>query len=548
MKTISFLLCLLLAHTLLQGQMNYWAFPPSKVTVNVASPTVSNLTNPVGSVATYVAANGAYDENGNLLFYVKGQVIYNASNTQVGILNFYEDSYPCTGLSSCTNELSSKEIAIVPIPGTCEQFYVIYHLGGLYTTNVIATKVNCDSGSPVVDNGTPVYPWIQGGNCYAGTTCPLNEQSGIGGANDGLAVSKLQSNNTRYLFVVNGYQLKRHTISASGIGVGVVLANSATHPAIFSGTSAIGEVELSENVSGSPVLVWGETASTNSTKRVFKTVLNSSYNLTTITSYNSPVAVTKITGVEFYPNSNSRVLTATNNGLYDTDIASGLFTLIASSAAYNNTHVELAKNGKMYFVNNNTGKLAVLNPANNAISATSINTYGNGIPSYYPLANTYALPDQIDGENYDFFFGTANAGANFKINGSPVSTTTATFTPFYHCYNMLLTDFVNAANTLYRCEIYTYPGNILATNTCTTWLTAAQIQTNLKLFCNSYLSTATGKHKIRLYAKNSCNEVYTDRYIEMFANPGGVGAVSVTVNNGNGGSGNSKNLATPTLT
>ncbi len=533
MKTISFLLCLLSAHTLLQGQMNYWVLPPNKVTVNVASPTSANLTNPAISANQYVAANGTYDENGNLLFYIIDREVYDAASNWVGQLNYHDNG-------TTNYAFIGKEIAIVPIPGTCKQFYAIYTLSAVFLgTAVVATKINCDSGSPVVDNGG-----VAAGNCSNpyGFNCSLVDF--LNGNWSAIAVSKcvnVNNVNTRYLFAVGYNGLRRYAITNSGIGAGLVLADATTHPSIFYGGTLSQTIELELSQDGTR-LAWGRYGQ----KEVCVAALNSTYSLSSLNIYNG-LPNGGINSIEFDPTNINKIFVASTSGIYNYDYQNSIYTTITTNAAYQSTQIERAKNGKMYIVNSTTDKLCYFTPGNASIAGTNIIMYGDGVSG--PIIPGYhSLPEQIDGDNYDWFLGTGNAVASFKINGSAVSSTTASFTPFYHCYNMLLTDFVNAANTLYRYEIYTYPGNLLATSSCTTWLTAAQVQTNLKLFCNSYLSTATGKHKIRLYAKNDCKEVFTDRYIEMFGNPGGVGSVAATVNNGIGGTANSKNLAAPTLT
>jgi hypothetical protein len=97
------------------AQMTHWTTPPYKFYMSYLPPAQSVLS--VNSVGPYQVANGAYNQYGNLLFYVQDYGIYSPTGIQVGGLGGYN-------LSSCNDayNLLQSEISIIPIPGTCKQF------------------------------------------------------------------------------------------------------------------------------------------------------------------------------------------------------------------------------------------------------------------------------------------------------------------------------------------------------------------------------------------------------------------------------------------
>lgn len=95
------------------AQMIHWTTPPYKINTTPTTPTATALP---GLAGAYSVANGAYDENGNLLFYVRDYGIYGPTGNSVGVLAF-------SNTQVCNEEydILSSGVSIVPIPGTCRQ-------------------------------------------------------------------------------------------------------------------------------------------------------------------------------------------------------------------------------------------------------------------------------------------------------------------------------------------------------------------------------------------------------------------------------------------
>jgi len=174
------------------AQMNYWVTPPNAIdftqTPTTAAPIPNAPSNP------YIVSNGAYDADGNLLFYVVDGNVYKPNGSWAGQL-------PST--SNFALEFISPEMAIVPIPGECYRFNIIYLLAGgppsgaaLFFTQVDASNgdvVMCDPPNPLVD----AYP-----GSITGSLTVSKDVNHLGG---------------RWMYVVSVVQLK-HTASTPGQG------------------------------------------------------------------------------------------------------------------------------------------------------------------------------------------------------------------------------------------------------------------------------------------------------------------------------------------
>lgn len=117
LKTALMFLIMLVSLKLSVAQMNYWTTPPYKFNMTTSTPTSTALS---GGLSAYSVANGAYDDSGNLLFYIQNKGIYNSAGTNVGYLISYTCSTPYV------DGFASTQVEIVPIPDVCNQFYVLY--------------------------------------------------------------------------------------------------------------------------------------------------------------------------------------------------------------------------------------------------------------------------------------------------------------------------------------------------------------------------------------------------------------------------------------
>ncbi|HET6226994.1 MAG TPA: T9SS type A sorting domain-containing protein [Bacteroidia bacterium] len=387
---------LIVSSTTVFAQMNYFTLPPRKWDVTSfpgSNPTISGAAS-----SQHIVSNGAYDEYGNLLFYIVNANIYNSSSSSVGsLLTYYADgntfNTACNHPTLPDNKYSNigPEIAIVPIPNACRQYYVIYTMFACTNANsvLLYMKVDCSSGAPVVTSPT------------ASTGYLINS---IGAVRGGLAVSKLLSGNaSRYLFTVgaNGASIDRYTINSSGIGsysgvATTTIATNSTNPGLFSFVK-VNELELSPN---QQYLAWG---GVDNFEKVRVLTLNSSYAVTSGTSY----AFNNIKGLEF-DKTNTRLYVSASAGISFINLSTTAVTVVGSSSSYNNTAIEMgsSSSGALYFVSNTgtMGRITSPSTGTPTISAGLTGTiYSNGSCTANNNDNSYRLNDQIDGENYNYF-------------------------------------------------------------------------------------------------------------------------------------------------
>jgi hypothetical protein len=389
-KFLSTFAVIVASSTTIFAQMNYFTLPPRKWDVSTYS--ASNSAIPSAPNYQHMVTNGAYDETGNLLFYIVNTTVYNSSSSSVGnLLSYYVDGtlLPCSNIYSDLG----PEISIVPIPNTCKQYFVIYSMGTCNTAasnaKLLYMKVDCSSGSPVLSSPTedPVGTWP-----YRHLIKPFGVTAG------GLAVSKLLPGNaSRYLFSLgnSGQSLFRYTITASGLSAASTVTDNTTYPNLFSTSNTyVNEMDLSPN---GQYIAWGGIRYGDKVRVV---TLNSSYNATAGTYYN----FSYIKGVEF-EGSNSRLFVSSDVGISRIQLSTGVVTTIASSTAYNNTAIELAYNGRLYFVNNSgaLGQIVSPNGAATITAAPSGAILSNGACGLNANDNAYRLNDQVDGENYNYY-------------------------------------------------------------------------------------------------------------------------------------------------
>ncbi|MEO5674984.1 MAG: T9SS type A sorting domain-containing protein [Chitinophagales bacterium] len=356
--------------------MKYWTVPPKKILITAAGTVVSTL--PGASEVQYEVSNGVYEQNGTPIFYVVDLTIYNSTGTSIGALNCLS-----SGINTYCTE--GEEISIVPVPNTCRQYYVIYEMGGGISGSAVGyAKLDCSSGVTIVQNGILIDTW--GGNASS------------------IAVSKTtNSTGNRYLFAMGYSSLKRYSITNTGFSSGLTIVDITNFAGNFDWQSS--QLVLSPDQNK---LCWA--AGGGFTNKIFEISLNA-YAFSAATSF-TLTGDTYLHGVEFNSTS-TRIFVSTNSGLKWASWLSSTFTLISSSSTYNNTQFGLGLNNYIYCLNN-IGKYGRIDanitvPTVNSTFPTIIN-YGNA--SYPNLGSScYRLPDQVDGDDYTYFFGIPISGS-----------------------------------------------------------------------------------------------------------------------------------------
>ncbi|WBV60125.1 T9SS type A sorting domain-containing protein [Chryseobacterium camelliae] len=310
------------------------------------------------------SSNAAFDSAGELLFYVRGGLIYDKNNVFKG--NLYVPI-----------NTESKETAIVNVPGSCNEFYVI-------AMSSYPLCINCTNS--IIYNRITVN----------GTSFSISQPQFIGNRGErSFAISKLRRNRTRFLFAVGGNTVERFLIDKYGILPQQTLINYAeNNPS---------DVELYEDTNtGNMKLAWGDNAGLKICK------LDQNGNLL---DYSTPFiqGVGKVHGIEFI-NYNKILIAQNNSNVANKGIAiintAGILptsNFISNTEPYYNSYIEKAVDGNFYVSKENIisntvqgYKLASISPTSQSVTEVS----NLVIPTMEESSLTRLLPDQIDFENY----------------------------------------------------------------------------------------------------------------------------------------------------
>jgi len=397
----------------LMGQMKYWETPPYIINTSTTPPSAQNsLTS-----GAYSVANGTYDQNGALLFYIKDYNIYDASNNVVGILAGYN-------LANCSGAYTtlSPEIAIVPIPGTCKQYYIIYSMDNPNGNSpLLYETIDCSGKTLSVTYGN-----------YANTYCPpyytgIQPEAfyirGHGGSdNTSFAVSQIVSgtgsSSVRYLLSVSQNSIVKSEITSNGISDGTTVVTAA----------ALG-LNSSAFVSFEAEIAWDNTwfawSSENGTVQIVGINPTQFFYNGSRQSYN----ISRPKGIEFdssplYP----KLYVSETYGITEIQ-TSNQNTNQFNPWPYDlsNTFLEYGKNGLIYGISPTFSGSTLtattfvgIDPSN-----LSLFSFNPGLVDsrfdigYMGQYDFFTLPDQIDGENYEDFNGIpAIEVTNMTINGN----------------------------------------------------------------------------------------------------------------------------------
>lgn len=167
-----------------------WILYPNIVDLNSTPPVVAVLPNVTPPYDEYTDSNGAFDDNGNLLFYLIDSDIYDNTSSYIGYLQGATSGYT----------LPLRETNIVPVPNNNNKFYIIYSLGNiLYGQDLLFATIDCSGGTcSIVNNGNLLNHYEYGNN-------------------NGVAISKLLDNDTRRMYLASNDYIKRFEITSSGI-------------------------------------------------------------------------------------------------------------------------------------------------------------------------------------------------------------------------------------------------------------------------------------------------------------------------------------------
>ncbi len=524
---------LLLANVALFSQMNYMATPPVKLNNQGSFLTTSPLYSGAPTTDAYSLSNGAFDVNGNVLFYIKDENVFNASGVIVGQLGGGYIGGSCTGGYLLQ---TLREVAIVPVPGSCNDYYAIFIKtspnSGSYA---FYTKINVTAGVVKVTNASGPYSNTCNGVFFSGY-----QAFGIGACGDipgGIAVSKIVSGSgstaKRYLYVAGGTSyvstnsITKYDITNTGIANPFAFGTIGTLVGTDYGTM---ELELSPDGSK---LAWSNyNPLYNSTgDKVYIADLTSGNFNGTYHSY----TLNAIKGLEFdktpgYPNLyvaggvfGASTLAKINTG---TQVVTAVVPSIAYD--YSNTFLELAKNGSMLSVHGWKLSPRILQLDLNTSVVTPISTGSNPSSTIYGVGGVYTLPDQIDGEDYTSFTGQQYVAlTGITLNSQVLGATCSTGNPsLYNCAPINLNaTYLNGITTTssYKIEIHKLDGSCVniplstdptALNYVGTWVSgavpASLLISNLyDVYNNSLISSHAGSYSVSVSVQDVCGNIST---------------------------------------
>ncbi len=404
-------LSLLLA-TQANAQLNSWVMPPLRFNMTTLPPTSTPLSGQ-NAGDRYVASNGAFNATGNLLFFVKDGVQAGVFNTN-GTLAAALPDWNVTGGDEAFRSAGS-EILIVPVPGTCASYHVIYSrmnvsggwqpvfvtVDATFPTNCVVTTGFANIGIP---QAFPIGPDEYNGN-FGGMA--LRQPVVVNGLP------------TYQLFVACGNRMDRYLITSTGFSAPSLVVNQST-----TGFSQINfetnELDLAPD---NTTLAWGNDFSVGN--KAYKIKVNSEgvYTFNSLVTVPLPANSGIVNGLEFTTGVNPKLyvssgsigngpfVPSTIGGVYEIS-SSNQVQLITTGGSLSQTQLEMGKNGRIYGVNpaldpsgNLTStSLVGFNPANNSLLA-DVSSTSVGINESPTLFTAFTLPDQIDGYAYTFTNG-----------------------------------------------------------------------------------------------------------------------------------------------
>ncbi len=469
------------------GQMQSWLFTSQRINFGSGGAVASTqiAAGQPNATSTAVAA-AAYNNSNQLLFYVShdfSRTVYNASNVAIGRLNGLVN--PNKGLGESDWSGTGQEIAIVPVPGLCQRYYVIYALISNFTGTVGYAEIDCSGSSPVITANTrDVEPSRTDGS---GSAYPYAPNA------IGLAVSKQLPNGTRYLYTAGNGLVRRNTLNVGG--------GFSNPTVIISGapiTASRCELELSPD--GTRIAV-GD----GGTVRLCYTSNSQAPQVTPPISFASGPA-SRLVGLEFSADSKKLFITGYSSagnagGMAVYNLPTGTQAVVGGSNFAFETQVELAANGTLYAAATN-GALLAIDPNTAAVAVTALPAIG--VVSNSPVTG-YFFPDQIDGEDYTLSFGPYLPSLTaLRVDGMAVRATAVG--TVYSCTPMLFYAMPSANIVGFALTVTKTDANDTPLGTYQRSANYTALPVDLRAFDGGYLTNPanTGYYRLTLAGRNAC--------------------------------------------
>lgn len=415
------LLCTTSGKAQLQPQNNKWCLPPNLIDFSTGSPIVSSLpTNasiPWGYLGQSAAfcSNAIHDNTGELVFFIVDEHVYDKDGEVIEYFNTGGSGIP-TGYS---------EISIIPDVVNCDKYHIFYYIDkvpyyALLDMNEPSIHANGKMGKFIFSNGesTP-FSLVYGINSlipdYRDWIVPPKINGGY------IAVSTIQNNDFRFVFLCNTNSIFRLRINSSGLIYDNYKIPLPTNRSEWQTVRA--EMEIIQLSSGGFRIACSYQGGGNLLPNigqgihVYVSDLDVQGNLVVTSErvFNYPImgdGIPWVHGLEFSPSGDilyvsHEVTTNAPNPIEYINLQAPLpFSVplqVTNANDFQLSQIELGADEKIYLASSD--RLASLtNPDNPSIS----NWNDNAVPLNYQASLgygsigyvTYILPDQIDGKNY----------------------------------------------------------------------------------------------------------------------------------------------------
>jgi hypothetical protein len=347
----------------LRAQVTKWIVPPGIIDFSTPIPTTTHLQalDPGSDSRPSRVTNGAFNDSGRLLFYIKQTdheiLAYSANQTLAGTVVFASPLSP--------------QISIIPVPASPDQFYVIYLLDSDRRLVLAYSVFNTVSMKFVSEQPTVSGP-------------PLAFQELDFGA---LAVTRPRTDGTRLLYAASGSALDKFLIGPNNIQwLSSVFAQRPPRLTFFPF-----QVTLSSD--GRHLAIFGSGGSGG--VHVFK--LDAQGDLVSEEVLRPTDGEILVVGLEFSCAGNLLFISDAQSGMIkylDFHDTNPRFVELPGSQGYGNSILQLAANGKIYAASDdgtNLGEiLPTSSPSFRAQVVTAINVGS--------VLGVQTLPSQVDGE------------------------------------------------------------------------------------------------------------------------------------------------------
>jgi hypothetical protein len=371
------------------AQAQRWVVPNHAINFSDSGPIVTPLEPPhiIPDLPPPVVTNGAFDSNGNLLFYVISTPKFtspfpfpgNKEPSSLWILDGQGnliDSIEHEG--SLQRDDGINQIAVFAVPGACDQFFIVYFLSipGTQNTTVSLRYSVVDVVQKKLVQKDIELPPI---SCLE----PINPSGAI-------AVSRLRKDQTRFLYALACGELDKFVVGPIGISLDSVLLD----------TRAVGVTADDFDATQTTLSPDGKKlAWSNGGKRILLVDLDpdSGDNVNNQPTIHTVGSAT--VGLAFNPGSTLLFLSpsAQQGGLLSyIDLVHGTIQTIPNSARYAGSLLQLAADHKIYAASDSD--LGAINP--NPDPPQFMPAVVPGIVAPAPKSNNIArmLPYQINGE------------------------------------------------------------------------------------------------------------------------------------------------------